>query len=177
MEEIWKDVVWYEWLYQVSNKGRVKGVDRKIKWRRGTLVNKKWKILTQIKRNWYRDVSLCKYNQHSPKRIHRLVAQAFLNNKDNKPIINHINWIKDDNRVENIEWCTISENQIHSYKVLWYESHLKKEINQYTKDGTFIKTWSSLTSVTKKLHILQTSICNNLKWLSNSAWWYVWKYN
>ena len=101
--EIWKDVVGYEGYYQVSNLGRVKSLNY-----RGS---KKEKILaTNLERTGYVRTHLCKEGQHKTIRIHRLVAEAFLPNPDNKNCIDHINTNRADNRVENLRWVTHEEN-------------------------------------------------------------------
>lgn len=120
MNEIWKDISGYEGLYQVSNLGRVKSLSRKTK---AGIKNNDWvirkdKILKVRKETkGYLNVALYKNNIPKSKKIHRLVAEAFIDNVLNKPQINHIDGNKTNNRVENLEWCDNSENQLHAYKM------------------------------------------------------------
>ena len=108
MEEIWRDIEGYEGIYQVSNLGIVRSFNK----------SKKGKILKQQKEvKGYLTVRLYK----SPTdwkhfKVHRLVALSFIPNLENKPQINHINCVKTDNRMENLEWCTNGENQKHAFK-------------------------------------------------------------
>lgn len=103
MNEIWKDIEGYEGLYQVSNLGRVKRV-------------KTGRILKGCKDRYgygYLLVSLYKNGSQSTKRIHRLVAQAFIPNPENKPEVNHIDENKTNNMISNLEWSTSKENINH----------------------------------------------------------------
>ena len=103
-KEIWIDIKEYEGLYQVSNFGNIKSL-------RNSHGNNREKILKpKLDRYGYNCVSLYKFKKHKNKTVHRLVAQAFIENPNNLPQINHINEVKTDNRVNNLEWCTNKYN-------------------------------------------------------------------
>lgn len=115
MEEIWKDVAGYEGLYQVSSFGRVKSLGRdKPVGLNGGSYNLGDRILKLGTRRLYKSVVFSKNGVVKPFAVHRLVAQHFLENKNNKTTVNHINGDKADNRFENLEWATPSEQQRHA---------------------------------------------------------------
>lgn len=120
--EIWKDITGYEGYYQVSNKGRVKSLDRYIiytsKHNRQIRQRINGRILYQGICKGYKAVKLSKNHIQTNYSVHRLVSEAFIANPENKPEVNHKNGNKKDNRVVNLEWVTASENQQHSYKFL-----------------------------------------------------------
>lgn len=110
MEELWRDIEGYEGLYQVSNLGRVKSFDTKDKLDR----IRKGRVLKGRKDKYgYIQVGLYKQGAASKKKIHRLVAEAFISNPENKPEVNHIDEDKTNNIISNIEWVTPKENLNH----------------------------------------------------------------
>lgn len=117
-EEIWKDIPGYENCYQVSSAGRVRSKDRVVKYRGDLERSIKGKVLRQSTANGYSRVILSVEGRQDQWLVHRLVALTFLGHPDFKGAqVNHINSKKRDNRVENLEWVTASENIIHSYEV------------------------------------------------------------
>lgn len=115
MEEIWKDIAGYEGYYQISNLGRVKSLERIAITKIGSKqpVNERILVAGYDTAGYYR-VALCKNAKSRTRKVHRLVAQAFIPNPENKKTVNHKNGIKDDNRVENLEWATYKENNDHA---------------------------------------------------------------
>lgn len=109
--EIWKDIKNYEGLYQVSNFGRIRSLDKLIDDYRGKEVRLiKGKVLKPFNRNGYYVISLTKNKKRNNYSVHRIVAQTFIKNVDNKPYINHLDYDRHNNRVDNLEWCTQKEN-------------------------------------------------------------------
>ena len=110
--EVWKDIEGYEGIYQVSNMGRVKSLDRTIKRinNRSDYAKMKGRVLAQFKdTKGYLTTNLCKDGKQSHPPIHRLVAKAFVDNIENKKTVDHINTIITDNRAENLRWFTYKE--------------------------------------------------------------------
>lgn len=176
MVEIWKDIKGYEGYYQISNLGNVKSLrdfkNKKIICREKILKN-------HINKNGYVYIGLCKDKNHKTHRVHRLVAQTFIDNPDNLPQVNHIDGDKSNNCVDNLEWCTRSQNQIHAYKhnlskitTKRMESFMKnrkdnsKKIFQYDLDGNFIQEFESMKKLADFLKIDSSVIsrcCSNNK--------------
>lgn len=113
--EIWKAITKYEGLYEVSNCGRIRRLPSVIRYRGDKMRNYPGKTLKQeLTIEGYFRVVLCKNNVKTRYMVHRLVADAFIPKIDGKLFVNHINGIKNDNSVENLEWCTQEENEQHA---------------------------------------------------------------
>ena len=191
MKEIWKDIKGYEGIYQVSSEGRVRSLDRVED--RGR--NIKGKILKpSINPYGYCVVGLFKNGTQKKNMVHRLVAEAFIPNSDNKPEIDHINTIKIDNTVflnedgsvnydkTNLRWVTPKENSNNPLSIV-NKSESKKGIKnnrhqpvlQYDKDGNFIREWDTMTeaettlNINHKIHV----VCQGKR---KTCGGYIWKY-
>lgn len=154
MKEIWKDIKNYENLYQISNLGNIKSLvgfnGHKYIKREKNL--KPWKNKTHDNVDYYLCVTLVKNKIHTKKSIHRLVAQAFIPNPNELPEVNHKDGNKQNNRVDNLEWCTCKENQNHSWTILKRKSNkqkakiLDKLIELYKN-----KNWKEVSKLFEKL--------------------------
>lgn len=133
-KEIWKDIKGFEGRYKVSNLGNVKSLDRQSNIGKNKLLKKGKIKSSRVGRGGYVCVSLYTDDKSYTKNIHRLVAQAFIPNPENKPQVNHINGIKTDNRVENLEWVTPSENSKHAHKTGLSYAWNKGKNNIYSED-------------------------------------------
>lgn len=127
MEEVWKDIKGYEGIYQISNYGRVYSlVSNRI-------------LKPSLSPKGYVRVRLCVDNIKTNHSIHRLVAEAFISNPDKKPCINHINTVRDDNRVENLEWCTYKENSNNPITVERYKNKTPWNKGKASSEETRLK--------------------------------------
>ena len=183
--EIWKDIKGYEGLYQVSNIGRVRSVDRYVN-HIGCKVIRKGKILRPATdTSGYHGVILSKNNIAKRYKVSRLVASAFIPNPQNKEQVNHIDGNKLNNNVVNLEWCTASENIEHAYKngllIIPSGSNDKRSIrvNQIDKNtGAIIATYAGLREAERITGIRHGNIwcCCQGRYKHKTAGGYKWEY-
>lgn len=137
MLEIWKNIKGYEGVYQVSNLGNVRRINNYIEQNKGATRYKRlieYKILKfNYDKQKYLLVHLCVNGVRKCKKVHRLVAEAFIENTNNKPYVNHKDGNKQNNNVDNLEWVTPSENNIHAYKLGLTNPVLNFKKIQYVK--------------------------------------------
>lgn len=189
-EEIWKDIKGYEGIYQVSNKGRVKRLERDIIYKDGRKYHKKELILKgSLDNGGYPQVSL---RGKGGMKVHRLVAETFIPNPDNKPQVNHKDEVKTNNCVDNLEWMTAKENTNYgtrterARKALDEDARkamgeaarkrLSKTVAQYTKDGDLIKVWQSTNEAGRQLGLSHGNISLVALGYRKTCGGFVWKY-
>lgn len=185
MEETWKDIKGYEGLYQVSDRGNVKSLNYKN--------TGKERFLKQNENNWgYLHIQLCINGIKKDYLVHRLICEAFLSNIENKEQVNHKNGIKNDNRLENLEWCTQNENQKHAFDTglnfgLKGENHPmfgrlgndnpnSKAICRYTKKGEYIDEFGGAAEAQRQTGFDSSSIIKCCRGKLKSTGNFIWKY-
>ena len=168
-KEVWRDIEGYEGLYQVSDQGRVKSLGRK--WRKSERI-----LNPVVRHDGYVVVGL--YSGGKPKtfKVHRLVCEAFHENPDNKPQVNHINEIKTDNRACNLEWCTAEENTNFGTRTERSGKAQSKPVAQYAQDGELIKIWQSTREVERQTGFRHGYICQSANGKRKQAYGFIWKY-
>lgn len=169
MLEIWKDIKDYEGLYQVSNLGRVKSLANRSN-------HKKELILKQHKYKGYYKVNLCKNGKRKLCSVHRLVAEAFIQNPENLPCVNHKDENKLNNCIENLEWCTHGYNNSYGTRLERVFKKLSKKVLQYDLNGNFIKEYSSVSEAAKYVNGSAANICSVISGRYRYAYGSLWKY-
>lgn len=165
MKAKWRSVVGYEGLYEVSTDGRVRTVKHITN---GHVIMPTELSIKIYKSQRYARVRLYRDGKSKDYVVHRLVAEAFIPNPDKKPQVNHIDGNRSNNRVENLEWCTASENQRHAYRTGLKDiedtiTHTRKKVRQIDADGNVIKTWRSMSDAARGLGLQVSNIshcCN-----------------
>lgn len=162
--EIWKDVKGYEGKYQVSNLGRIKSLN----YHRENIE----KIMTpRTDKDGYIIISLCLRGVNKTKKVHRIVAEAFISNPNNLPQVNHIDEDKTNNNANNLEWCTSKYNTEYSQA---------KQVIGIKLDGTSIVKFKSIVEASKFVGVSKQCIsecCNKRRWVKSAGGykWYFYK--
>lgn len=176
-EEEWKDVKGFESFYKISNYGRVKSFYKNIILKAGKNTDHRYIVI------------LCKNSKKFTKKVHRLVAEAFIPNIENKLEVNHINPITKnlcDNRVCNLEWVTRKENCQWAVKLgnnkkppvhFGHENNNAHSVIQYDMNGNYIKKWECIADICRFYDIDRHYITNCCQNKSKSYIGYIWKYN
>ncbi len=173
--EIWKDIPGYVGIYQVSNLGEVRSIDRYIYFTdNGTPTRKfhKGRILKQdIDEDGYCRINLRYNNKDKSFGVHRLVAAAFISNIDNLPTVNHIDGNKQNNCIENLEWASVEYQNLHAIKTGLREGTMsaarKASMKKISKPVRCIQTgeiFPSCNAADKALHLGSTAVFHSLKY-------------
>lgn len=182
--EEWRPVVGYEGLYEVSDRGNVRSLDMRLKCKNNSFrIKKGVQLKPYIDEDGYCRVGLHNIEKSETKGVHRLVAEAFIPNPDNKPQVDHINGVRNDNRVENLRWFTLKENnstdlaKSRKSKAAFERSDNKKIVYQYTLDGEFVAKYNSTMEMERKNGFKRQSICRCCNKKQKTAYNYKWSYN
>lgn len=181
MEE-WRDIEGYEGIYQVSNEGRVKSLERVQIYNDGQVHKYKSKILKQTQdKDGYLMVCLCNNIKRKTCKVHRLVAQTFIPNPNNLPEVNHKDECKTNNSVENLEWCNHSYNNTYLDKnkrggITRMNNGKTKIVYQYTLDGKLINVFKSSRDAERNNNYNHSSICNCICGRTKTYKGFIWKY-
>ena len=176
--ELWKDVKDYEGLYQVSTLGRVRSLDKYIdvKIRNVDKVLRRGRILKPAyDKKGYLRVFLCKNGKRTCFLVHRLVAEAFISNPLNLPVINHKDEVKDNNYPYNLEWCTVKYNSNYGTTIKRSVEKRSKKVYQYDLEGNLIKEWVSAAEAGRNgFDKASISSCCSGKYKTHKG--YIWSY-
>ena len=151
--------------YYISNNGKVKSIKKSYNKRKKTTITIE-KELSIFSIQGYASVNLVSKNKRKSARVHRLVAEHFIENKEEKPCVNHIDGNKMNANVLNLEWCTYSENELHSYHVLGKKSNgsSRRILTNEQKDKILIKIKNGIKNIEiAREYNVNPSIISNIK--------------
>lgn len=190
MKEIWKDIKGYEGLYQISNLGNVKKIkNKKYNINKKEVEEKEINKYISIGKHklGYKNVKLTDKNGIRKNLfLHRIIAEAFIENPNNFNIINHKDGDKSNNDINNLEWTSQKDNVNHAWKNGLCENVRKvcaingrkksKKIIQKNKNGEVIKVWNSTMDIERELGILHNNITSCCKHYNRTAGGFIWEY-
>ena len=159
--ETWKDVPGYEGLYLVSDRGRVLGIKRGLQ-------------SPATDEYGYLRTSLCKDGEMRSFYVHRLVALAFIPNPEGKETVNHLNEDKQDNRVENLEWASVPENNTYGGRIARASASRKRAVIATDADGHEYR-FDGIVDAVSKLGVQKSSILKCCRGLQHTAGGFTWK--
>ena len=162
--ERWENIKEYEGLYQVSNFGNIKSIKKGIILKHG------------INKHGYCYVMLSKKNKSKWYSIHRLVAQAFVENKNNYKCVNHKDENKQNNHADNLEWCNHKYNNNYGTRIEKVAKATSKKVIQYDKHNNLIKVWESIIAASINTKTNRHSIVSCCKNKLKTAGGYKWEY-
>ena len=181
--EEWRPVVGYEGLYEVSDWGNVRSLDRMVKTKGGSTRLVKGRVLKQyVDRDGYRRVGLHYDDKQCIAGVHRLVAEAFINNPDNLPVIDHIDGDRGNNMVFNLRWFTVSlNNSTEQARHKKKQAALRRtdnrvKIRQYSLDGKPLKDFNSTMDIVRELGFDRSSIIRVCQGKQHTSYGYKWEY-
>ena len=180
MIEIWKNISEYSGLYMVSNTGKV----RSMQWNHTSQVRE----LKQYDQGGYKLVGIRRNGKHHNHLVHRLVAEAFVDNPRCLNVVNHIDGNKSNNNADNLEWVTSSENTRHAIRMglrplicvcerkRGKENKLCKKVAQFTTDMVPVKVWDTTFDVEEELGYKRQFICRVCRGERKTYKGFIWRY-
>jgi hypothetical protein len=179
MTEHWKDVVGYEGLYQVSNMGNVRSLDRVIQQEGKSPYVWEGRMLSPASdRYGYKQAHFLVKGERKHPYVHRMVAEAFIPNPNGYKEVNHMDENPGNNRVDNLEWCDRVYNVRYGTGQERRAAKIRRPIIQKDLSGNVVHEWGSLTECQRETWMLTGHICRALKHypMYDTAYGYIWEY-
>lgn len=174
--EIWKDIPWYEWKYQASNLWNIQSINFRRRW---------YPMIHRLQKDWwwYLRATLCMNWKQKKLSAHRIIALTFI--WESLLQVNHKDWNKENNCIHNLEYCTWSENVLHSFDSLWRkwsstwkfwsQHHNSIAVSQYTKKWKLVRKYGSQMEAMRITWISNAHIWDCIAWRAITAWWFYWR--
>lgn len=176
--EIWRAVDGLEGLYEVSNKGRIRSLDRIETQKNGVKRPRKGRIIIPaLKKTGYLSIGFSIHCRVIYTSVHRVVAEAFIPNPHNYPCINHKDGNRQNNFVENLEWCTYQYNNTYNNRPQRAANAVKRRaVGKYTKDGTLLAIYRCASAAARENNLSSGNLGVTLRGGQKTCGGFIWKY-